>query len=152
MNVVNRINEMIIVDYNDNIILLDNGSMKSDFSTFPPNQRGEVNLTTNFNSFGYDLLRNFCDEYHEKFTIQTSPITNYKKEIKIVFNDFNMLLYGAFVRKVNFNENDQIDVCLSYDHVIYNLESIAFENYTPYIRMLKLKKIQEQMKKELIMN
>ena len=48
--------------------------------------------------------------------------------------------------------DNKLELGLSYDHIEYAFDSDMFNNYLPYLRKLKLKRIRERMKKQLVMN
>ena len=137
-----RINKTMIIDYGGEILFLSNVKINC--------SHNKIELKFNYNQSDYDIyVRIFQNNYAD----QSGLVTNYKKDVRIIVDDFAILSYGAFLTSVNYNEDDNsLEVVIYHDYVQYHYDSNFYMNYLPYLRSHKIERIQVRMKKELIMN
>jgi hypothetical protein len=142
---IKRDNQTIIIDYGGEVLVFSIASMTYDSNNC-------VSLTVYDNSMDYEKLRKFFDECCDKLIVISGPVINYKKNIRIVMIDFSLMLYGGFIRSMNFDNGHMLEIELNFDHTEYNFDTSDFSNYRVYLRSCKIQRLRSRMKKESIVN
>lgn len=142
---IKRSDQTIIVDYGGKILIFG-------IATLIHDSNNTVSITTDSNVLDYDRLREFFDECRAQLTVRSGLVSNYKKNIYVILKDFSFMMYNGFITSMNFDTEDKLEIELLYDHIEYNYDSLAFNNYIPYLRSHKIKIIQSRIKKESVMN